>query len=117
MRTDEIGCGNDPTPVDDWDDAYWCGFWTDYHNTSASAFVAAWRYSDPSPLYSLSHPAAMRQLHTQMIRCAPDDDYFYCGQVPTGYGGYRVDNNSSHQYVENLILTYWMTATAPILDI
>jgi hypothetical protein len=118
VRTDELDCGElgDPTPADDWDDPYWCGVWTDYHNTSASAFVAAWRFGDPSPLHSLSHPAAMRQLHSQMIRCAPDDDYFYCGQLPAGYGGYRIDNNSSHQYVENLILSYWMSGDRTILE-
>jgi hypothetical protein len=118
VRTDELDCGDlgDQTPGDDWDDAYWCGVWTDYHNTSASAFVAAWRFGDPSPLHSLSHPAAMRQLHSQMIRCAPDDDYFYCGQLPAGYGGYRIDNNSSHQYVENLILSYWMSGDRTILE-
>jgi hypothetical protein len=113
---DEIDCGNDPTPGDDWDDPYWCAFWTDYHNTSASALVAAWRYRDPRALYSLSHPAAMRQLHTQMIRCGPNDDYFYCGQLPTGYGGFRTDFNSSHQYVENLIHTYWMSGDLTILE-
>jgi hypothetical protein len=117
VLTDEIDCGfNDPTPADDWDDPYWCALWTDYHNTSASAVVAAWRYSDPRPLYTLSRPAALRQLHTQMIRCAPDDDYFYCGQFPAGYGGYRADFNSSHAYVENLILTYWMSGDRTILE-
>ena len=116
VLSDEIDCGDDPTPANDWDDPYWCAFWTDYHNTSASAVVAAWRYRDPNPLYTISHPAAMRQLHTQMIRCAPNDPYSYCGQVPTGYRGYRSDFNSSHQYVENLILNYWMSGDRTILE-
>jgi hypothetical protein len=116
VLSDEIDCGVDPTPADDWDDPYWCAFWTDYHNTSASAVVAAWRASDPRPLHALSHPAAMRSLHTQLIRCAPDDDYFYCGQLPTGYGGYRLNFNSSHGYVENLVLHYWMTGDRTVLD-
>lgn len=116
VLSDEIDCGLDPTPSTDWDDPYWCGFWSDYHNTSASAVVAAWRYTDPRPLYSLSHPAAMRQLHTQMIRCAPADGFFYCGQLPTGYGAYRADFNSSHGYVENLILNYWMSGDRTILE-
>jgi hypothetical protein len=116
VLSDEIDCGFDPTPADDADDPYWCGFWSDYHNTSASAVVAAWRYGDPRPLHALSHPAAMRQLHTQLIRCAPDDAFFYCGQLPTGYGAYRADFNSSHGYVENLILNYWMSGDRTILE-
>jgi len=116
VLSDEIDCGNDPTPENDWDDPYWCAFWTDYHNTSAAAVVAAWRFADAAPLYALSQPAAMRQLHTQLIRCAPDDDFFYCGQIPTGYRGYRTDFNSSHQYVENLIQTYWMSGDLTIVE-
>jgi len=115
---DEIDCGpdNDPTPADDWDDAYWCGFWSDYHNTTAMAAVHAWRQQDPAALHTIAFPAALRSLHTQMLRCAPDDPYFYCGQFPTGYGGFRADFNSSHAYVENLILYYWMSGDRTVLE-
>lgn len=111
VLTDELDCGPgaDPTPADDWDDTYWCGFWTDYHNTSASAVYAAWRSGRVEHLHELSFPAALRMLYTQIIRCAPGADFFYCGQAPAGYGGFRLDNNSSHQYFDNLMLYYWLT--------
>jgi hypothetical protein len=111
-----LGRDLDPTQDQDWDDLFWCALWTDYHNTTATSFVAAWRYADPSSLHDISQPAAMRQLHTQLVRCAPGDEFFFCGQVPSGYGAYRVDRNSSHQYVENLIMNYWMTGDRTILE-
>ncbi len=110
ILSDEIDCGdNDPTPLDDWDDVYWCSTWTDYHNVASNSFYAAIRYADVGRLQQISFPAALRSLHTQVIQCAPDDNNFYCGLAPSGYGGYRADFNSSHQYFDNLILYYWMT--------
>lgn len=111
VLSDEVDCGplTDPTPADDWDDTYWCAFWTDYHNTSANAVYAAWRSGRVENLHELSFPAALRMLYTQIIRCPPGSAFFYCGQAPAGYGGYRLDNNSSHQYFDNLILYYWLT--------
>lgn len=118
VLSDEIDCGpdQDPTPGDDWDDPFWCATWTDYHNTTAMAVVNAWRNGDPRPLHALARPAALRSLHTQMLRCAPDDPLFYCGQLPSGYGGYRADFNSSHAYVENLILWYWLSGDRSIVE-
>ncbi len=115
IGADEIDCGDDPTPAQDWDDPYWCASWTDYHNTSMSAWVHAWRHSDPAALRSLAVPAALRMLHTQLQRCAPDDDFFHCGQVPTGYGGYRANNNGSHQYIEGLAQYYWLTGDDSVI--
>lgn len=116
VLSDEIDCGADPTPNFDWDNTYWCATWTDYHNASAISNVAAWRLRKPSYLHQISTPAALRSFHTQMLRCDEDDPLFYCGQFPTGYGGYRADFNSSHQYVENLIQYYWRSGdeTVPI---
>ncbi|MBK9654057.1 MAG: hypothetical protein IPO66_00785 [Rhodanobacteraceae bacterium] len=116
IGADEIDCGDDPTPTQDWDDPYWCASWTDYHNTSMSAWVHAWRRSDPAALRSLAIPAALRMLHTQLQRCAPDDDFFHCGQVPTGYGGYRANNNGSHQYIEGLAQYYWMSGDDSVVE-
>ncbi|AVP98817.1 hypothetical protein C7S18_17240 [Ahniella affigens] len=110
IRTDEIDCGdNDPTPADDVDDTYWCATWTDYHNAASTAVVAAFRYQDSNYLSDLATPAALRALHTLVYQCAPDDQNFYCGQAPAGYNGYRSDFNASHQYLENLILYYWLS--------
>ena len=116
IGADEIDCGDDPTPAQDWDDPYWCASWTDYHNTSMSAWVHAWRRSDPAALRSLAVPAALRMLHTQLQRCAPDDGFFHCGQVPTGYGGYRANNNGSHQYIEGLAQYYWLSGDDSVID-
>ncbi len=116
IGADEIDCGDDPTPAQDWDDPYWCASWTDYHNTSMSAWVHAWRRSDPAALRSLAVPAALRMLHTQLQRCAPDDDFFHCGQVPTGYGGYRANNNGSHQYIEGLAQYYWLSGDDSVIE-
>jgi len=116
IGADEIDCGDDPTPTQDWDDPYWCASWTDYHNTSMSAWVHAWRRSDPAALRSLAIPAALRMLHTQLQRCAPDDDFFHCGQVPTGYGGYRANNNGSHQYIEGLAQYYWLSGDDSVIE-
>ncbi len=109
VLSDEIDCGNDPTPAFAWDNTYWCATWTDYHNASAISNVAAWRLRRPLYLHQISTPAALRSLHTHMLRCDDDDTYSYCGQFPTGYGGYRADFNSSHQYIENLLHYYWRT--------
>jgi hypothetical protein len=116
IGADEIDCGDDPTPTQDWDDPYWCASWTDYHNTSMSAWVHTWRHSDPAALRSLAIPAALRMLHTQLQRCAPDDDFFHCGQVPTGYGGYRANNNGSHQYIEGLAQYYWLSGDDSVVE-
>ncbi|MBK8283828.1 MAG: hypothetical protein IPK97_02530 [Ahniella sp.] len=71
VLSDEIDCGFDPTPAQAWDNTYWCATWTDYHNTTAIANVAAWRLRDPRWIHSISTPAALRSLHTQMLRCSP----------------------------------------------
>ncbi|HVR37742.1 MAG TPA: hypothetical protein VMU84_01500, partial [Thermoanaerobaculia bacterium] len=103
ILSDEIDCfGNDPTPQESWDDLYWCTTWTDYHNTAYTAAAHAIRTGDVAWLDEIARPAALRQLFTQIYRCSPTDQNFYCGQAPAGYGGYRVDFNSSHAYFDNL---------------
>jgi hypothetical protein len=96
----ELGCkeGKDPTPGQDWDDLFWCATWTDYHNTLATAPVWAMRTGEVEWLDEVAFPGALRMLHTQIMQCGPDDDWFYCGQAPAGYGAYRRDFNSSHAY-------------------
>jgi hypothetical protein len=51
-----------------------------------------------------------------MLRCAANDGYFYCGQFPSGYGGYRVNFNSSHAYLDNLIHYYWLSGDRTVIE-
>ncbi len=115
----EVDCGDgaDPTPNEHWDDTFWCGAWTDYHNTVSTAQVWAMRTGDVEWLDEIAFPGALRTLHTQIMQCGPTTSWFYCGQAPTGYGAYRTDFNSSHAYFENLILYYWLTGDQTVIDI
>ncbi|MCI0711026.1 MAG: hypothetical protein L0154_12785 [Chloroflexi bacterium] len=115
IRTDELDC-NDSTPQASWDNAFWCGTWTDYHNTIASSVYWAMRSGDTLWLDEISVPGALRMLHTQIYQCSPTDTYFYCGQAPAGYAGFRSDFNSSHAYFENLILYYWLTGDETVVN-
>ncbi len=108
LFTDEIDCF-DGTPGQRWDNKFWCGTWTDYHNTVTTAPVWAMRTGDVTWLDEIATPAALRMLHTQIVQCAPGDTFFYCGQAPMGYGAYRSDNNGSHAYLRNLTLYHWLT--------
>ncbi len=118
LYSDEIDCGGggDITPAESWDEPYWCATWTDYHNTVASIPKFVFRNGQTSWLDDLAAPGALRSLHTQIFQCSPQDNYFYCGQAPAGYGGYRFDFNSSHAYFENLMLHYWLTGDSTIVD-
>ena len=118
LFSDEIDCGGDDvTPADNWDDPYWCATWTDYHNTVATIPRLAMRNTQTAWLDDLAAPGALRSLHTQLFQCGPNDNFFYCGQAPAGYGGYRADFNSSHAYLDNLMLHYWLTGDSTIVDI
>ena len=113
----ELDCSaNDPTPAEAWDNTFWCGTWTDYHNTSSTAPIWAMRSGQVEWLDEISVPAALRTLHTQIMRCGPAEKWFYCGQAPAGYGGYRLDFNSSHAYFENLYLYYWLTGDSTVVE-
>ena len=116
IYSDEVQCGDDPTPGEAWDDLYWCATWTDYHNTSYTAAARAMRTGEVEWLDEIARPAALRMLFTQIFRCAPGDPYFYCGQAPAGYGGYRADFNSSHAYFDNLQLHYWLTGDSAVVE-
>jgi uncharacterized repeat protein (TIGR01451 family) len=114
---DELDCsGNDPTPGEEWDNTYWCATWTDYHNTTATAPIWAMRSGEVEWLDDIAFPGALRMLHTQIMQCAPGDAYFYCGQAPAGYGGYRADFNSSHAYFDALFLYYWLTGDYTVVE-
>jgi hypothetical protein len=115
----EVDCGpsGDPTPGETWDNVFWCGAWTDYHNASATPSIWALRTGDVEWLDELSFPSALRTLHTQIQQCSPTERWFYCGQSPAGYGAYRTDFNSSHAYFENLYLYYWLTGDGTVIDI
>ncbi len=113
----EVDCtSSDPTPGETWDNTFWCGNWTDYHNTAATAPIWAMRTGEVEWLDDLSVPAALRMLHTQIMQCGPNDNWSYCGQAPAGYGGYRADFNSSHAYWDNLFLYYWLTGDETVVD-
>lgn len=117
LWNDEIDCGgNDPTPAEAWDDKYWCATWTDYHNAASTAVIRALRTGEVSWLDDLAVPGALRTLHTQVMQCAPGATWFYCGQAPAGYGGYRADFNSSHAYFENLFFYYWLTGDSTVVE-
>lgn len=106
----------DPTPDEPWDDTFWCSTWTDYHNTLATAPLWAMRSGEVEWLDELAVPGALRTLHTQIMQCSPDEPWFYCGQAPAGYAGYREDFNSSHAYFDNLYLYYWLTGDRTVTD-
>ena len=116
----ETDCGangeGDPTPAEAWDNAFWCGAWTDYHNTVSTAQVWAMRTGEVEWLDEIAFPGALRTLHTQIMQCSPTDSWFYCGQAPAGYGAYRTDFNSSHAYFENLYLYYWLTGDQTVVE-
>lgn len=111
IYSDELDCasGEDPTPADSSDNLYWCATWTDYHNTILTAPIRVMRSNQTALLDEIAFPGALRMLHTQIMQCAPGDSFFYCGQAPAGYGGYRADFNSSHAYFDNLFMYYWLT--------
>jgi hypothetical protein len=115
----EIDCGtsNDPTPGETWDDKFWCATWTDYHNTASTIPVWAMRSGEVEWLDELAEPAALRMLHTEIMQCSPTEKWFYCGQAPAGYGAYRADFNSSHAYLDNLYLHYWLTGDSVVLHV
>jgi hypothetical protein len=106
----------DPTPDETWDDTFWCGAWTDYHNTVATAPLWAMRSGEVEWLDDLAFPGALRTLHTQVMQCGPDERWFYCGQAPAGYAAYRSDFNSSHAYFDNLYMYYWLTGDGTVVD-
>ena len=57
----EIDCqGPDATPGQDWDVPFWCGAWTDYHNTVATAAIWPMRSGDVEWLDELAFPGALR---------------------------------------------------------
>jgi hypothetical protein len=113
----EVDCKDDPTPGEDWDTPFWCGAWTDYHNTVETAAIWAMRSGEVDWLDEIAFPGALRTLHTQIMQCGPDEKWFYCGQAPTGYGAYRTDFNRSHAYFENLFLYYWLTGDSTVVDL
>jgi hypothetical protein len=112
----EIDCKNDPTPGETWDNTFWCGTWTDYHDTLATVPVWVMRTGDVQWLDELAVPGALRTLETQIMQCSPGERWFYCGQAPAGYGGYREDFNSSHAYFDNLFLYYWLTGDGTVVE-
>jgi hypothetical protein len=105
----EVECGDDPTPGEAWDNAFWCATWTDYHNGMNNSAIRAARTGEVEYLDEIQEPAALRMMITQIFQCGPNDSFFYCGQAPAGYGAFRADFNSSHAYFQNLMSYYWLT--------
>lgn len=114
---DELDCSGDPTdPGETWDNLYWCATWTDYHNTVVTAPIWAMRSGEVEWLDETGFPGALRMLHTQIVQCTPGDTFNRCGTAPAGYGGYRGNFNSSHQYWDNLFLYYWLTGDYTVVE-
>lgn len=116
MRSDELDCGTDPTPGYSWDNAFWCGLWTDYHNAFSAAPIWAFRSGETQWLDELAFPAAWRMLYTQIMQCDPGDPWFYCGQSPAGYQAFRADFNGSHAYLDNLLLYYFLSGDQSVVQ-
>jgi len=114
----EIDCAatSDPTPAEAWDNTFWCTTWADYHNTASTAPIWAMRSGEVEWLDEIAVPAALRMIHTLVMQCGPGEKWFYCGQAPSGYGGYRSDFNSSHAYLENVYLYYWLTGDSTVVE-
>ncbi len=117
LLSDEIGCGaNDPTPADDWDDVYWCSIWADYHNAGATAAIWAFRSGQVEWLDRDRRAGRLAHAAHRDPAMRAQRYFFYCGQAPTGYGGYRSDNNGSHAYFDNLLLYYWLTGDEEVVE-
>lgn len=114
-----VGDGETGSGTGAWDELYLRTTWTDYWNTSTSAVHAAYRFGEPKWIDEISLPAAERMLHTQILQGAPasEDHWFYLGQAAYGYGLYRSDFNSSHQYWENLYWYYLLTGDRLAVDL
>ncbi len=68
----EIDCGgHDPTPGESWDDLFWCGTWTDYHNTLATAPLWAMRTGEVEWLDDLGFPGQLSACCTPRSCSAP----------------------------------------------
>ncbi len=117
INSNEVAQGTGPTANETWDDVYWGTTWTDYHNASKLGAYFAMQSGETEWLERITAPAAWRMLYTQIMQCGPDDAYFYCGQAPAGYNGYRSDFNSSHAYFDNLFLYSYLFADQSVVPI
>ncbi len=98
-----------------WDSYFNQGYFTDYHNTLSNSFLLFAMTNEPKWIMRISYPGARRMLHT-MIAQIDSGVGFFGGLSSTGYGAYRTDANSSHQYFENLYLYYYLTGDRQVLE-
>lgn len=99
-----------------WDGAYMDATFTDYWCTTRVAFDLAAITGDFSLIHEITFPAARRQLHSQMFHGDVADRNDYIGSLPAGYGMYRKDMNSSHQYLENMFIYYYLTGNKEVVQ-
>ncbi|MFH0920891.1 MAG: hypothetical protein V1913_11065, partial [Fibrobacterota bacterium] len=98
-----------------WDGYFLGGAFTDYHNTFSNVVRFFAQNGDAELLNQLSFPAARRTLNTQIIQ--GDSGTYHAGWAPSGYAGYRNDENSSHSYFENLYFYYYLTGDRRVLEV
>ncbi|MEA2691688.1 MAG: hypothetical protein QOJ16_1075 [Acidobacteriota bacterium] len=110
------GVGTGETGDGTWDATFLKTNWTDYWCTTKIAVEKALRSGEPEWLDELAFPGAWRMLHTQILQGAPEDTWFYLGQTAYGYGAFRADFNSSHQYWENLYFYYFLTGDPTVVE-
>lgn len=101
-----------------WDKLFEGATMTDYHNAWRQMTHYGLSYQDPDALSDFGFPAARRMLHTQGFQV---DDYSnpyttYMGWSPAGYQRFRFDTNSSHSYLENLYLYYYLTGDLEVVE-
>jgi hypothetical protein len=107
---DELGGGG-------WDGYLLGARFTDYHSTYGNVVKQFAITGDPNLLQDLSFPGARRTLHTQVLQGNPNNAFEKIGMAPIGYGGYRSDNNGSHQYFQNLFAYYYLTGDRGVIDV
>lgn len=104
-----------------WDQTYLEATFTDYWNTTRLAVEGAISLSRPEWVNGITLPAALRMLHTQIVQGPPNLPLDRVGQESIGtshygYGLYRTDKNSSHQYFENLWWYYYLTGDYTVVS-
>lgn len=82
---------------------------TVYHNNLEAVTYHALSTENPTLIRKLTLPGYKRMLYTQGWWCSSGDSKFFCGAWGSGYGRYRLDENSSHAYAGVQYAAYYLT--------